>query len=227
MLRAVRDLEAVVFDLDGVVIDSHEAIVSAINGALTEHELRARRPVELRRFIGPPTFLAFAELTGEEPTSPLVASCVAAYQRRYEEVFLEQTALIEGVVPALAALAAAFPLAIATSKPDVFVEPVLARLGVRPYFAAVAATPLSIDEEDKATTIRRTLRELGRAPSPRVAMIGDRHFDVAAALRLGLWAVGVTWGVGSEQELREAGAEVLVDTPPQLVSLLLDHARST
>jgi phosphoglycolate phosphatase len=221
MLGAVRDLEAVVLDLDGVVIDSHEAIVSSINGALADHGLTARSPEELRRFIGPPTFIAFAELTGEDPASALVASCVAAYHRRYEEVFLGQTALIEHVEPALRMLAAALPLAIATSKPDVFVEPVLERLGVRRRFAAVAATPLSVNEEDKATTIRRALSELGRAPTPQVAMVGDRHFDVTAALELGLWAVGVTWGVGSEGELRDAGAEVIVHTPRELVSLLL------
>ena len=48
-------------------------------------------------------------------------------------------------------------------------------------------------------------------------MVGDRHFDMAAARANGLIAIGVTWGVGTRAELEQAGADLLIDDPSQLL----------
>ncbi len=65
--------EAVIFDFDGVIIDSLRAVESAINGALAAHGFAPRAHAEIGRFIGPPTLSAFAELTGAAESSPTVA----------------------------------------------------------------------------------------------------------------------------------------------------------
>lgn len=104
--------DAALFDFDGVIIDSREAVRTAINDALVAHGLAARPGEELDRFIGPPVFGAFAELTGEPPDSELVAACADTYHRRYGEVFIELTALVEGIGAMLAELS--LPLALAT-----------------------------------------------------------------------------------------------------------------
>jgi len=214
---AERAPNAVIFDFDGVLVDSYRAVTGAINAALAEHGLPAREPAELRHFIGPPTFTAFSELTGEPPESDAVAAIVATYRERYAAVYLTSTPVFEGVVEMLDALARRMPLAVATSKSALFAEPLLEELGLAGYFAVVVAAAADDAADDKTAIVGRALDALDRAEA---VMVGDRSFDIVAARAHGLPAIGVSWGIGSVEELRAAGAEVIVDAPGELVALL-------
>jgi phosphoglycolate phosphatase len=207
----------VVFDLDGVLVDSVAPVTTAMNDALAHYGLRTLPPSELQRFIGPPQFSSFSELIGEPSDSPAVASIVADYRARYEQLYLTQTTVVDGVRPMLAALAADRPLAIATSKSVSFTRPLLDALGLSGFFAVVAAAAPDDVADDKTAILGRAVAELGRTP---VAMVGDRSFDVVAAHAHALLAVGVTWGIGSVEELRAAGADRLIDCPGDLIEMV-------
>jgi phosphoglycolate phosphatase len=212
-----RAAQAAIFDFDGVLVDSYAAVTASINAALVEHGLPARAPTELRQFIGPPTFAAFSELTGEPADSDAVAAIVATYRERYAALYLTQTPVFDGIVPMLDALARRMPLALATSKSVLFAEPLLDALGLDRYFSAVAAADADAAADDKTAIVGRALQALDGAPT---AMVGDRSFDIVAARAHGLLAVGVSWGIGSVEELAAAGAEVIVDSPDELLALL-------
>jgi phosphoglycolate phosphatase len=209
--------DAAIFDFDGVIIDSREAVRTAINGALADHGLPTRPGPELDRFLGPPTLVAFAQLTGEGRDSGLVSRCVDTFHERYAEVYLDQTELVEGIRDVLERLRV--PLALATSKPSDFVGPLLARFGIAARFAVVTAPGMSALEEPKSATVARAVRALG-ATEPVV--VGDRSFDVDGAHANGLRAIGVTWGIGDRRELEAAGADLIIERPPELLPLL-DH----
>jgi phosphoglycolate phosphatase len=200
--------DAAIFDFDGVIIDSRQPVETAINGALVAHGFAPRSAAETARFIGPPALRAFAELTGAAEDSELVAACVATYHDIFARVYLEQTQLIDGMPELLRSLT--LPRALATSKVRRFVAPLLEQFGLE--FAAVSAPEL---DEPKAETVARAQRELG-ARNPVV--IGDRFYDVDAARACGLRAIGVTWGIGDRDELRDA--DVIVERPAELLALL-------
>jgi phosphoglycolate phosphatase len=214
---AERAPNAVIFDFDGVLVDSYEPVTGAINAALVEHGLPAREPAELRHFIGPPTFTAFSELTGEPPGSDAVTAIVETYRERYAAVYLTSTAVFEGVVEMLDALARRMPLALATSKSVLFAQPLLAALGLERYFAVVAAADADDTDDDKTAIVGRALEALDR---PVAVMVGDRSFDIVAARAHGLPAIGVSWGIGSVEELRAAGADAIVAQRGEMVVLL-------
>lgn len=86
-----RDHDSVLFDLDGVLVDSRTAITGCINHALVEHEFSARPAEDLHRFIGPSLADAFAELTEHPSESAVVASCLDSYRARYVEASLRET----------------------------------------------------------------------------------------------------------------------------------------
>ena len=200
----------ILFDLDGVLVDSRPAIVPCVNHALVAQGLRARPDEELRRLIGPRISEVFAELTGTPADSPLVAGCVATFRERYAVASLRDTAVVPGMADVLAQLHGAYGLGIATSNPLAFTGPLLESLGLLDLFAVVAAPELDAHAEQKADTIRAALDRLGDG---RAVMVGDRRHDVEGAHACGLPAIGVTWGFGSPEELRGAGADVVVDDP--------------
>jgi phosphoglycolate phosphatase len=204
---------AVLFDLDGVLVDSRAAIAHCINHALANHGHPQQPENELLRFIGPPLAVAFAELTSQPVESAAVAACVSAYRDVYADVSLRDTRVFAGIPDALAELGARHRLAVATSKAAAFAEPILDALGLRGPFQVVAGPTLGALAEPKTATIGRALRELGAATA---IMVGDRSFDVLGAQDHGLLTVGVTWGIGSADELAAAGADITVDTPAEL-----------
>jgi phosphoglycolate phosphatase len=208
---------AVLFDLDGVLLDSRTAIVRCIQHGLRSAGAPVPEAAELERFIGPPLIDAFAELAGPE----LADACLAAYRERYVWSSLEETTVVPGAAEALAEVASLVPVAVATTKPRAFAEPLCERLGLSPSLRAVVGPELDAPEEVKATTVRRALEAVGLSPGADAPLVGDRSHDAEAARANGLRCVGVLWGIGDEAELRAAGADPIVAVPTDLPAALL------
>ncbi|HUR24166.1 MAG TPA: HAD hydrolase-like protein [Acidimicrobiales bacterium] len=210
-----------IFDLDGVLVDSRATITRSLNAALLAHDHPEIPAADLLRFIGPPIHAVFEELLAPWGHLDLVDSCVASYRAHYD-AHLDATTVVEGIGPLLEELAGMLPLAVATSKPLPVAEVVLGTSGLARYFSAVAGPALEARNEPKSTTLARALATLGvTGPSATDVMVGDRYHDVEAALAQGVRPLGVTWGIGTEEELRVAGAETIVHHPAELVPLLL------
>ena len=211
---------AVIFDLDGVIVDSREAITTCLNHALRDGGHPERPASDLYRHIGPALADAFGELLELPRDDEAVVSCVAAYRRIYATESLRLTTLV-GMAEVLGRLDAR--KGIASSKPVAFSEPILEQLGIRHHFEVVAGPDLNPFGETKTTTIATALETLGR---PAV-MVGDRRHDVDGAHANGIECVGVTWGIGTESELVAAGADAIVHRPSDLQGWSSDRSPGT
>lgn|SRR4051812_13031200 len=208
--------DAVLFDLDGVLVDSRTAFARSVNAALAEHGLAQRADDELHRHLGPPLHRTFATLGAADDEQ--VDALVLSYRARYRTTMADESTVFDGIPEALDALAGTVPLVVATSKSQVLAESLLDQLGLREYFGAVHGPSLQARDEAKSLTIARALEGLPGARRP--VMVGDRKFDVLGARAHELPCIGVLWGIGGERELREAGAAVLASEPSELVDLL-------
>lgn len=211
-----RPQRAVVFDFDGVIADSALAVGRCVDHALVARGRPPHPPSERAALIGPPLHDVFRTLLGADGDEATIAACVADYRDLYRTSSLEDTRAFPGIVAAVEALAAELPLGIATTKPLRFAEPLVVRLGLRPAFAAVEGPGPEAEHETKSETLGRALARLG--DPERAVMIGDRGSDMRAAHDHAALAVGVAWGYGTPTELRDAGADVIVDRPDQLVA---------
>jgi phosphoglycolate phosphatase len=207
-------LDAAIFDLDGVLADSRLAFARCVNAALAGAGFDERPPEELHGFLGPPLLGTFAHLTGDEAVAQ---RCLEAYRTRYRVHSAAETTVPDGVADAVVTLADRMPLAVATSKARALSVPLLEALGLLDSFTVVEGPALDANHETKAETIARAL--LGLPADSRPVMVGDTRFDVVGAHEHGLPCIGVLWGIGSEKELREAGADALASTPSELVAL--------
>jgi len=212
----------VFFDLDGVLVDSRPGITACINTVLSERSLATYDPQDLERIIGPPIQEAFATLLRERGGDlAWVPACIARYRELYATAAIDGgTALQPGIVELLDALAPRFVLAVATSKALRFAEPILSSLGIRDAFRTVTGPTPETDGETKSETLRRAIHATGHVDVRQSWMIGDRHHDVRAAIDNHVTPVGVTWGFGTERELREAGAQKIARNAPEVLACL-------
>ena len=208
--------DAALFDLDGVLVDSRTAYVRCMNVALAEHGLQERSAEELLPHLGPPLHRTFATLGARDDEH--VDALVLSYRARYRATMAEESAVFDGIPEVLDALRETMPLVVATSKSQALAEPLLEQLGLRDHFVAIYGPSLQARDESKSLTIARALEGLPHAR--RAVMIGDRKFDVLGARAHELPCIGALWGIGSERELREAGATALAAQPSALLDLL-------
>ncbi|MDE3130088.1 MAG: HAD hydrolase-like protein [Acidobacteriota bacterium] len=208
--------DAILFDLDGTLIDSRVPFVTSLNHTLAAHGRPRREPEELVRHLGPPTRVTFTELFGDDRR--LIDAALATYRAHYNRTSPATTVVYAGIPELLRSLRGRVPLAVATSKVGASAVALLEHLGLAELFDVIRGPDESALAEPKAVTVAQALAALG---SPqRAVMVGDRRYDVEGAAAHGLPTIGVLWGAGSEQELREAGATVLVAAPPEIPPLL-------
>jgi phosphoglycolate phosphatase len=205
---------AVIFDLDGCLVDSRPVFLNCMRYALDKLELPPRSDAELLPYLGPPFVQGFSDLLGVPEDNPLVAACIDAYRERYAKTMAAETLVPDGMEDALSTLGGAYALAVATSKPHHFAEPLITHMGLRKHFDAVAGPQLDHKVETKAETVARALAQLGAVEA--AVMVGDRSFDVVGAHANGLPCIGVTWALADDDELRAAGADAIIGHPREL-----------
>jgi phosphoglycolate phosphatase len=209
---------AVLFDLDGCLVDSRRGIVASFRHVLAQAGLPDREPEELERFIGPPLAYNIQELSGLAAGSAENDALVAEYRRHYDDQVVPGSELYAGIPEALDALrAAGHVLGIATSRPARYAHMLVDAFGLTGAFAHVEGTAMTGRSASKTTLIATALQALG---TTRGAMVGDRRFDVEGGAANGLPTVGALWGFGSRDELTAAGATVLAAAPAELPGLV-------
>ena len=209
------------FDVDGTLVDSRQPILASLNAALTNHDQAPINGDELWRHVGPPLHDTLTGLLTERRGDlNLVEPLIDSFRNHYSATSVEMARSYEGIPEMLARLQNKVRMGVVTSKPIPFALPILETLGFA-HLMEVIEGP-SLDEmEPKTETLARALRLLNQAPrEKRFTMVGDRRHDIEAARVNAISSIGVTWGFGTSQELREAGADRIAETPAELGELL-------
>ena len=213
---------AVFFDLDGTLTDPRPGITECIRYALSGLGRTPPAADDLLWCIGPPMPKSFATLldTGDPA---LIARAMALYRERFGTVGMFENAVYPGIPEAVAAVrAAGFSTYVATSKPHVYARQIIEHFGLAPLFDRVYGSELDGTRVEKVELIAYALAEEKLDPA-RVVMIGDREHDAIGARHNGVHVIGVTYGYGTEAELRAHGAEQIAHAPaaiPPLVAAL-------
>lgn len=210
----------VVFDFDGTVFDSEKGIVNCILYALKAYGIKEDNPDRLQCFIGPPLIDAFKDVY--KVNDEMAHKLVEKYRERYRETGYGECELYDGILEVLADLKkAGCKIGIASSKPQLFIEKILKLFSMTECFDVIVGTGFSKDEPTKDMLILRAMELANEVDKTRVAMVGDRHFDINGANKVGVTSVGVEYGFGSKEEFEKAGADFIVKDVKELAEFLL------
>ncbi|MBQ6706165.1 MAG: HAD family hydrolase [Clostridia bacterium] len=206
------------FDLDGTLTDPGLGITNSVQYALRQFGIDVQDRRELYPFIGPPLSESFVKFYGF--TEEQAQEAVTQYRVYFADTGIFENSVYPGIPELLKALNdAGMRPVLATSKPAVFAERILEHFDLKKFFHFVSGSELNGARVEKADVIRFALDALSITDLSEVIMVGDRCFDVEGAAACGLPAIGVLYGYGDEEELRNAAA--IAKTVADLRELLL------
>ncbi len=215
------NFDAVLFDLDGTLLDTLEDLADATNRTLVAHGYKPHAVDDYRRMVGwgivrlveaalPVTELRpdrIRELAGE--VSDLIRERPVGSTRAYPGV----TELLEELSRR------AIPFAVLSNKPEELTRLVVGKLLGTFRFAEVRGSRSGVPPKPDPEGALLVARRIGIAPE-RFLYAGDSNVDMATANAAGMYAVGVTWGFRSREELAASGARSIIDRPAELTRLL-------
>lgn len=203
--------EAVLFDLDGTLIDSVQDLALAVNHALSGLGLPERPIAEISGFVGEGARRLLERSVGAR--AELVEPALTLWWEHYQEHLLDHTALYPGIAGLLEA--ARVPLAVHTNKPGALARRILDGLGVLDHFVAVMGGDEAPRKPDPAGT-RILLGRMGISGAEAL-YVGDSVIDLELARAVPLLVASVTWGLVPEERLVAAGATMLIRRPEELL----------
>jgi phosphoglycolate phosphatase len=213
----VSVIEAVLFDLDGTLVDSEPQIGAALAETLARHGF-AFDPTTLGRVVGPPMTVMIERIAGVTPE--VAGELHAEYSACYLERHARSTKPLPGAVALLDALAAAgVPLALVTNKNEASAHTVLGYLGWTARFAAVVGANSVARPKPAAEHALEAMRRLD-ARAASTAFVGDLDVDMACGAAAGLAQVIGLSMVTPPEALRAAGATHVCATLAEVATLL-------
>ncbi|MBE5894284.1 MAG: CPBP family intramembrane metalloprotease [Lachnospiraceae bacterium] len=217
----------ILFDLDGTLTDPKEGICKSVQYALKKAGIEENNLDKLEPFIGPPLLDSFREFYQMDEEAARQA--VSDYRERFSVKGLYENAVYPGIDELLKKLKEnGCRLAVASSKPQVFVEKILKHFSLYTYFDVIVGSELDGTRVAKEEVVDEALRRLylcqKEAPETakkKTVMVGDRKFDVEGARAAGIASVGVSYGYAVGRELHKAGADAVVPSVKHLQDYLL------
>jgi len=212
--------KAVLFDVDGTLLDTLEDLADSMNEALRRLG-HPTHPIEpYRYYVGDGVeTLARRALPPTARDSETVAKCVALMREEYGKRWANKTAPYDGIPDLLDALTARrVPMAVLSNKPDEMTKLIVARLLRRWRFALVVGARPRVPKKPDPTVAVEIARGLGHPPW-EVVYLGDTNTDMQTACAAGMYAVGALWGFRTAEELRASGARMLIKKPMELLTL--------
>ncbi len=208
----------VLFDLDGTLTQSEEGIWNCARYAAEKMNLPVPDEATLRKFIGPPLEYSFQTYMGL--TEEQAEEAKRFYRERYTTVGMYENRVYPGVRVMMRTLwKAGAKLGIVTGKPAYPTGKILEYFGLDKFLSAVVCA--TDGHAEKEHLIRRALPE----DAGEAWMVGDRCFDMEGGVKAGVHTLGVTYGYGSEEELRDSGAERIARTPREIIGILCPEAK--
>jgi len=212
---------AVLFDLDGTLLDTLEDLADSVNTVLSHFGFPKQGLEAYKYWIGP----GFEELIRRAipagyRNGATVAECTAAARREYSKRWTQKTRPYPGIPELLDALTnRGVRIAILSNKPDDFTKVIVAELLPHWHFELIIGARHSVPKKPNPTVALEIAERL-EIPPCEFLYLGDSGTDMETARSAGMYPVGVLWGFRTATELKACGAKMLIENPSDLLDAL-------
>lgn len=212
----MKEYDYYLFDFDGTLCDTTEGIFNSVIYSLECFGIHETDREKLRFFVGPPLFESYKKIYGVSDDD--AKWLIEKYRERYRVKAAEESALYDGIEDMLIALKKnGKKIAVASSKPKIFVNEISDYHNISQYYDFVSAEDLKNNHSSKEELINACLRFFGDPPKDKVIMTGDRFYDIDGAKAVGVDSAGAVYGFGTDEELRNARATYILSSPEELI----------
>lgn len=214
-----QSFEAVLFDLDGTLIDSVEDIARSANHVRQKMGMPPLPVRQVRSYIGDGIHSLFERVLQTKTTSRILEA-IDLWRPHYLEHCLNHTSLYPKVKEVLESLAShGISLGVVTNKPERPAEAILSGLGVRSFFAVVVGGDTTSHRKPEAGPILHACKSIKVSPNLSL-MVGDSPNDILSARNANCPSCAVLWGLTGEKELRAHHPHYLITHPSELKNLV-------
>lgn len=215
----MRKIGAVLFDLDGTLINSVADLAAAANYALRQAGYAEHSVEEYKYFVGNGIPVMLGRASGHDGDKQVIASLLPVFMERYRHHFADQTAAYDGMAGVLDSLRqAGVKTAVITNKAYEMAKIILDKL-YPGQLDFIIGQREDVPCKPDPTGTRIAMRTLGVTPE-ECLFVGDSGVDMQTACGCGAYPVGVLWGFRTADELNQNGAKVLIDRPEKLLELI-------
>lgn len=209
--------KTILFDLDGTLTDSGEGIIKCSALALRHFGIKVPDDNAMRVFVGPPLHETFVKFGIPDDKAD---EAVEIYRSRYNTVGKFENHPYPGIAELLHTLKSnGNRLLVATSKPEALSVEILEKFQLAQYFDRICGASLDRSRSSKEAVIAYLLQEY--PDTENMVMVGDTALDILGAKVHGIAAIGVSWGYGDVEQMRQAGAVAIADSIEKLQDLLM------
>jgi phosphoglycolate phosphatase len=213
--------KAILFDLDGTLLDTLEDLANSMNSVLSSLGFPTHEVSRYKGFVGEGVeYLAYCALPENHRGQEMVSRCMALMREAYRERWAEKTCSYPGIPELLDELSRqGIKMAILSNKPDDFTQLIVAKFLSRWKFQCVMGAQDSLPKKPDPTAALKISKRLGLVPGDFL-YLGDTKIDMKTAADAGMYPVGALWGFRSQEELLENGARILIKHPTDLLNLI-------
>ena len=219
-----KNISAVIFDLDGTLLDTLYDIAVSMNTVLERNGF-ATHPIEKYRiFIGQGIAkLAKRALTHQNKSSVTVEDIVQELYIEYEQRMGDSTKFYDGIPQLLDDITSHnLPMAILSNKRDFLTQKLVAEFLGKWPFKFISGARQGFAKKPEPTLAIHIAEKLG-IPNEECIFIGDTPADMQTALKAGMFPIGVLWGFRNKKILSEAGAKLLCESPREIYNFIIDY----
>lgn len=217
-----QDVHAVLFDLDGTLLDTLADIAAAMNRTLADRGLPVHESQAYRLMVGSGFEALVRRAMPEEKRddAELLGELVRAMLQEYGETLTVKTRPYDGIPELTTALRRmGLPLAVLSNKADDMVQRTVGEFFPADTFAVVRGLRDGSSAKPDPTSAIGIAEELNVEPQT-VVFLGDSDVDMMTAKNAGMLGIGAEWGFRGREELEKAGAARVISTPPELIEII-------